>query len=313
MTRLSPGDRAPTSVRRLFVVQVLVGVIVGIGTVVLGTLLLSAGNLTPAVAAFLLGWIAVGVMALWWLERRKPLELPLASTTDWARDVRELRSSRLEIVNAFEIERRRIERDLHDGAQQHIVASSMKVGEARLLLDSRPEVPRQVTDLLAEAQDASDRALAALRATVAGIHPQILSDRGLEAAVRDLAQRSPVQAEVRVPHPLPPIPEAVAAAAYFLVSEALTNVAKHAPRAQTTVLLSADERLHVAIVDDGLGGARIERGRGLAGMAERLAAFGGALTVASPAGGPTSLTARIPLLLAQGQSGVDVAPPDRMT
>lgn len=283
----------------LFWAQIMVGGFGMFGTVLMVQTLTTTGFWFTG--AFV--WLGATIAALWAMERAKGLN-PKGDdgVTDWARHVRELRSSRLEIVEAFEIERGRIERDLHDGAQQHIVAAAMKVGEARLVLGDVPEVD----GLLAEAQDASDAALAALRATVAGIHPRILTDRGLEAAVRDLAHRSPANVAVQVPHPLPRLPEGVAAAAYFLVSEALTNVAKHAPQAQVSVLLSADERLHVAVVDDGPGGAKAERGRGLGGMTERLAAFGGTLEIASPAGGPTTLQARIPLLLSDGQPGVAV-------
>jgi len=216
-----------------------------------------------------------------------------------------LRDSRLEIVNAFEIERRRIERDLHDGAQQHLVAVSMKVGEAALLLEAGDD-PANVVSLIEQAQDASESALAALRRTVAGVHPAILSDLGLESAVRELAAHSAVDVRVRVPHRLPAVPDAVAAAAYFLVSEALTNIAKYAPEAGASVLMGADDQLHVSVVDDGEGGATVQGGHGLAGMTERLAAFGGILTVSSPAGGPTCVSARIPLLLPDGQAGITV-------
>ncbi|WP_205740821.1 sensor histidine kinase [Haloactinopolyspora alba] len=257
-------------------------------------------------------WLGLCIALQLALERRKSLVVPPRSGPEWAHHVGQLRSSRMAIVNAFEIERRRIERDLHDGAQQHIVASSLKIGEAVLLLSATGHETRelrQATDLLTQAQEATESALATLRTTVAGIHPKVLSDLGLDSAVRDLAHRSTLRAVVRVPHPLPSIPDAVAAAAYFLVSEALTNVAKHAPDAQVTVLLGADHQLHLSIVDDGPGGAHIRPGHGLAGMAERLAAFGGTLNVTSPSGGPTSLAARVPLLLPEGEPGVVVGAP----
>src|SRR5699024_652558 len=112
-----------------------------------------------------------------------------------------------------------------------------------------------------------------------------------------------------VPHRLPAVPDAVAAAAYFLVSEALTNIAKYAPEAGASVLMGADDQLHVSVVDDGEGGATVQSGHGLAGMTERLAAFGGILTVSSPAGGPTWVSARIPLLLPDGRAGITVEGP----
>ena len=226
-------------------------------------------------------------------------------------DLAELTESRREIVAAFEIERRRIERDLHDGAQQYLVAASIDVGEADLLLDSAtaggavvPEKMAEVRALLGKAQDDAESALRALRNTVAGIHPKVLSDLGLEAAVRSLAASSPLKVEVFVPNRLPAIPEGVIAAASFLVSEGLTNVAKYAPAARVSVLLAADEDLHVSVSDDGPGGASVQPDRGLSGMRERLAAFGGVLEVVSPPGGPTTLTGRIPLLLRQGEFGV---------
>ncbi|NYE01681.1 signal transduction histidine kinase [Kineosphaera limosa] len=313
--------RREISARALFWWQVLLGVGIGAGLVVILLALLavsaSIGWSVVAWPPVILAWVGLGIAGLWALERRKPVPLP-APGPAWSAHVRELRSSRLEIVNAFEIERRRIERDLHDGAQQHLVASSLQIGEAVLLLSqaeqgqkgqegdcSEPGDRRAVAlGLLERAQDATDAALAALRATVAGIHPAVLSDLGLEVAVRDLTDRSPVTVDVRVPHPLPPLPEPVAAAAYFLVAEALTNVAKHTPDSRATVLLACDDDLRVSIVDNGLGGAQVRPGHGLAGMTERLAAFGGALQVSSPLGGPTSLSARIPLLLDDGEVGI---------
>lgn len=241
--------RELVAARTLFWLQVTLGAVAGLGALICLSVMGAAGRWAPIALLMLVTWLGSCLAALWALERRKPLAGPPTGAAGWAQHVRELRSSRLEIVNAFEIERRRIERDLHDGAQQHIVASSMKIGEALLTLTTTrtgTRELRQVTDLITQAQDATDAALAALRATVAGIHPQVLSDLGLAAAVRDLAHRAPVEVVVRVPHPLPPIPEGVTAAAYFLLSEALTNVAKHAPDAHVTVLLAADDQLHMS-------------------------------------------------------------------
>lgn len=300
---MTPSTKATMSAGILFWLQIGVGVAGGVGAVAVLTGLTRSAN--PVAGVFLLIWIGATIAGLWALERRK-VSPPIGADA-WARHVRELRDSRLEIVNAFEIERRRIERDLHDGAQQHLVAVSMKVGEAALLLEADGDrATANVTSLIAQAQDAGESAIAALRRTVAGVHPAILSDLGLESAVRELAAQSAVDVRVRVPHRLPGMPDAVAAAAYFLVSEALTNIAKYAPDASTTVLVSADDQLHVSIVDDGNGGATIQSGHGLAGMTERLAAFGGLLTVSSPYGGPTWVSARIPLLLPDGQAGVSV-------
>lgn len=240
--------------------------------------------------------------------------LPLVDSQTYANELSEVTRSRREIVQAFEIERRRIERDLHDGAQQYIVAASMQVGEASMLLDQarqsadgavisddRSHQLAQAAVLLNRAQDTTDQALTELRRTVAGIHPKVLSDMGLEEAVRDIASRSGLNVTVRVPHPLPKLPEGVVAAAYFLVSESLTNVAKYAGNVPVTVLLAADQDLHVSIVDMGPGGAVMKPGHGLSGMKERLLAFGGDLRVSSPPGGPTSVSTNLPLLLFKGE------------
>ncbi|MDR6939497.1 sensor histidine kinase [Arcanobacterium hippocoleae] len=249
-----------------------------------------------------------------------------------AEQISELRASRREIVRAFEIERRRIERDLHDGAQQYIVAANMALGEAQLILQMCLEktekvladsgtVPdssgdsvnavdavnaqlHELSRILFRAQDAGEEGLRSLRAAVNNIHPHVLSNVGLEVAVRAAAESSPAAAQVVAPHPLPLMPDGVAAAAYFFVCEALTNVAKYAPSARATILLAADKTLHVSVVDDGPGGAKISPGHGLAGLRERLAAFGGDLRCDSPQGGPTTVAASIPLLLEPGESGI---------
>lgn len=234
-----------------------------------------------------------------------------------AEEIVQLHRSRREIVDAFEIERRRIERDLHDGAQQYLVAASMKVGEAELNLEmlasseSSKDCPegedsgesdtcaqiQQILVLLREAQDANDQALAALRRTVAGVHPKVLSDKGLAEAVRDVCAESPLKVDVRMPFELPKLPPGAAAAAYYLVCESLTNVAKYAPQAEVSVLVVAGSSLVVSITDNGAGGASINPGHGLAGLQARLEAFGGALRVISPTGGPTTVRGEIPILV----------------
>ncbi|WIK88750.1 histidine kinase [Varibaculum cambriense] len=234
-----------------------------------------------------------------------------------AEEIVQLHRSRREIVDAFEIERRRIERDLHDGAQQYLVAASMKVGEAELNLEmlasseSSKDCPegedngesdtcaqiQQILGLLREAQDANDQALAALRRTVAGVHPKVLSDKGLAEAVRDVCAESPLKVDVRMPFELPKLPPGAAAAAYYLVCESLTNVAKYAPQAEVSVLVVAGSSLVVSITDNGAGGASINPGHGLAGLQARLEAFGGTLRVISPTGGPTTVRGEIPILV----------------
>lgn len=213
--------------------------------------------------------------------------------------IAELTKSRRTIADAFEIERRRIENDLHDGAQQFIVAASLKLGEAELQASGSAD--EELLELLAEARGHLQDGLRALRRTVHGIHPQVLRDRGLAAAVEEMAEIHGPHVAVRVPHPLPELGESVLAAAYFFCAEALTNAAKHAPGAPVTVLITTDSALRISVLDQGPGGAVL--GRGLTGMRERLAAFDGTMELHSPPGGPTSLRAQVPLLLDRGESG----------
>ena len=219
-----------------------------------------------------------------------------------AQTIAALTASRRAIVDAYEVERHRIERDLHDGTQQYLVAAALMIGEARLsaTVASDPELAER----LSEAQAAIQRGLDALRVTVRGIHPQILTEQGLAAALADVAEAAATQVRIVCPNPLPAIPEGVLATAYFFACEAIANAAKHAPRAEVSVLLTADELLRVSVVDSGPGGARFAAGHGLAGMRERLAAVGGELTISSPMGGPTQVLASIPLLLQRGEPGV---------
>jgi signal transduction histidine kinase len=187
-------------------------------------------------------------------------------------------------------ERRRIERDLHDGAQQRLVALAMDLGMAREKLASQPEAARALID---EAHDGAKRALAELRNLARGIHPAVLTDRGLDAAISALAARSPVPVEVDVQlHGRPPA--AVESTAYFVVAEALANVAKHAAATHAEVrVIRKDEWLLVEVCDDSVGGAD-PAGGGLAGLADRVAAVDGRLAVASPQGGPTVVRAELP-------------------
>lgn len=225
-----------------------------------------------------------------------------------AQQIMQLVASRREIVHAFEIERRRIERDLHDGAQQYFVAENMAIGEALLMLHmyagQLPEPLRDLPMVLERAQRVGEQGLAALRTTVNNIHPKILSDLGLEEAIKLAAQVSIADVRVITPHPLPEMPEGVIATAYFFTTEALTNCAKYAPEAHVSILLVCDQALHVSVVDDGPGGAQILSGHGLAGLRERLEAFGGELRMESPIGGPTTVVASIPLLLFPGETAI---------
>lgn len=223
---------------------------------------------------------------------------------DAARAIEQLTASRRVIVDAYEVERRRIERDLHDGTQQYLVTAAMMLGEARL----SPSVAADANleRLLDHAQAALAKGLSALRATVRGIHPQVLVERGLAAALSDVAQASAAEVRIVCPHMLPGLPEGVLAASYFFACEAIVNAAKYAPGASVTVLLTTDSHLRVSVVDTGAGGALLRPGHGLAGMRERLAAFGGELGISSPQGGPTQVAASLPLLLNRGQPGVEL-------
>ena len=207
------------------------------------------------------------------------------------RKVDELRESRRELVDVFAQERRRIERDLHDGAQQHLVLLSLHLGEAEYALDQGNTA--EAKQALAAAQASVEAAMTALRETVRGIHPQILSDRGLVAAVHELASRQPVAVDVIVGGEQEP-GEAVSLAAYYLVSEAFTNAAKHSRATRCRVELRLNDPLELEVFDDGIGGARIVPGHGLSGLMERAQAVGGQCWLTSPIGGPTHLRAVFP-------------------
>ena len=203
----------------------------------------------------------------------------------------ELAASRARIVTAGDVERRRLERNLHDGAQQRLVALSLSLRLALAKLDSDPAAARAT---LAGAGDELVLALAELRELARGLHPAVLSDRGLRAAVEMLAGRSPVPVEI-ADIPDERLPEPVEAGAYFLIAEALTNVAKYADASTVRVRVAAsDASVVVEVSDDGIGGADPGAGSGLRGLADRVEALGGSLEVVSPAGAGTSLRAEIP-------------------
>jgi len=210
--------------------------------------------------------------------------------TELGRQVVELTRSRKRLADAFEVERRRIERDLHDGAQQRLVALNMTLGLARL--DAPPGSP--VAARLEEAHSQAKQVLAELRELIRGVHPQILTDRGLAAAIDEIAARSPVPVDVDIvlPGRLSPAAETTA---YFVVSEALTNVARHsgAARARVHGRTGADQ-LIVEVRDDGRGGAQATDGSGLSGLTDRVAAAGGKLILSSPPGGPTLVRVELP-------------------
>jgi signal transduction histidine kinase len=203
----------------------------------------------------------------------------------------ELAASRARIVTAGDVERRRLERNLHDGAQQRLVALSLALRLAQAKLDSDPAGARQTH---AAAGEELSLALAELRELARGLHPAVLTDRGLRPAVEMLAGRAPVPVEIEEV-PAERLPEPVEAAAYYLIAEALTNVAKYAAASSVRVrVVTSDATVVVEVADDGAGGADPAAGTGLRGLADRLEALGGSLDVVSPPGAGTSLRAEIP-------------------
>jgi signal transduction histidine kinase len=203
-----------------------------------------------------------------------------------------LQSSRARGVDAAESERRRIERDLHDGAQQRLVAVAMALGRAKSKLGNADN--EALAELIDEAHADAKLAVSELRDLARGIYPAVLADRGLDAALSSLAAKSPVPVDVEVtidPRP----PAAVETTAYFIVGESLTNIAKHAEAKQIQVRVSrTEDRVVVEVTDDGKGGAELRPGGGLAGLADRAATIDGVITVFSPLGGPTVVRADLP-------------------
>ncbi len=203
-----------------------------------------------------------------------------------------LNESRSQAVDASAAELRRIERDLHDGAQARLVSLGMSIGLAEQVLRDDPDLALK---LLAEARESSGQALTDLRHLVRGIHPPVLAERGLDGAVRALALTLPLPVELRIELPgLPPAP--VESAAYFAVAEILANVVKHSAARSAWVQLeyNAQARLIAIVGDDGVGGAVPRIGGGLRGIERRLAAFDGVIAVTSPVGGPTVVTMELP-------------------
>jgi signal transduction histidine kinase len=204
---------------------------------------------------------------------------------------RKLAASRIRIVQAGDTERRRLERNLHDGAQQRLVSLALKL---RLIKGSLRENPQAAEAFLAEADTELDHALEELRELARGIHPAVLTDRGLEAAIRTLADRAPVPVDLT--HlPDDRLPESVEAAIYYLVAEAITNVAKYAQASRASVAIERSNGYATVVVqDDGIGGAEPGPGSGLVGLADRVEALGGRLHIESPVGHGTQLSAEIP-------------------
>jgi len=213
------------------------------------------------------------------------------SAAQLAQRVEELQGSRARVVDAAEAERRRIERNLHDGAQQRLVALAMNLGRARARYDDDPDAARRMLD---EAHDDAKLALAELRDLARGLHPAVLTDRGLDAALSGLAARSsiPVTLDVQVDPRCSPTIEAIA---YFVVSETLANAAKHSKASAVHVTVRRTPvALRLAIADDGVGGADATAGSGLSGLADRVGGVDGSIQIDSPPGGPTLITVELP-------------------
>ena len=243
----------------------------------LGLVLLAAApRLTAAVAAL----DARSARALLGPSRAEELE----------HRVEHLTQTRTGVVDAADAERRRLERDLHDGTQQRLVALAMNLGLARV----QAQTAQQAHRALAEAHEEAKAALAELRNLIRGLHPAVLEDRGLDAALSGVAARLPIPVRLTVDVPRRP-PPTIEAVAYFVVSESLTNITKHAQASQAEVVVQrAGDRLHIIISDDGVGGADPARGTGLAGLAKRAASVDGTFEIASPSGGPTLITVDLP-------------------
>ena len=212
----------------------------------------------------------------------------------------QLNESRSQAVDASAAELRRIERDLHDGAQARLVSLGMSIGLAEQVLRNDPDLALK---LLAEARESSGQALTDLRHLVRGIHPPVLAERGLEGAVRALTLTVPIPVDLRIELPGQP-PAPVESAAYFAIAEVLANVVKHSAARSAWVLLeyNSQARLIVSIGDDGTGGAAPRIGGGLRGIERRLAAFDGVIAVTSPVGGPTVVTMELPCELSSART-----------
>ena len=268
-----PGARASFG---LFVVTQLWGAVAACAVGVIGCLLV-APHLTTGLAGL------DGRIGRHLLGRRPGDDLRQAVT--------KLEASRVAAVDTAERERQRIERDLHDGAQQRLVSVAMELGRAEEQFDRDPERARE---LVRGAHRDAKAALAELRQLVRGFHPAILEDRGLDAALSAVVARVSVPVDLSVDVAERP-PAALESAAYFVVTEALANMAKHSHATKVSIAIARrDDRLVVEITDNGVGGADPAKGSGLAGLEERVSGHGGWMQVLSPPGGPTTVLVELP-------------------
>jgi len=242
--------------------------------------------------AFGLWWYLEPVLMRWRAELDRAMLAPPRSVLE--RRVAEVSQSRSESIDHSAAELRRIERDLHDGAQARLVALGMNLGLAEELLATDPDAAAR---LLSEARTVTTSALGDLRSVVRGIHPPVLADRGLAGAVQALALDMSLPVSVTIVLPgRPPAP--VESAVYFATSELLANIGKHAAATRASIDVGHDGRaLWLVVEDDGGGGASLGTGSGLSGVARRLAAFDGTMDLVSPVGGPTTIRLEVPCAL----------------
>jgi signal transduction histidine kinase len=259
--------------------------------------LMTVHGTIPTLPLALLGLALLVIGAPWVLAGVTAVQASLAvhllgvsPTRVLEKRVGQLKESRDRSVDAA-AERRRIERDLHDGAQQRLVALAMDLGMARENLHTDPQA---AWALVEEAHQESKRALVELRDLARGIHPAVLVDGGLDPALSALAASCPVPVQVRVDLDARPSAR-IEAVAYFVVAEALTNVARHAHANRASVALARrGDRLTIEVRDDGVGGADLAKGTGLAGLGDRVSTVDGRLDVLSPPGGPTTILVELP-------------------
>ncbi|HEX7160349.1 MAG TPA: histidine kinase [Trebonia sp.] len=263
-----------------------------------GAALVSHPGTSVAVGVYL---TAAGLAALlaapWYTSAIRALDLRMArallgpSRADQLEhQVEHLTQTRAGVVDAADAERRRLERDLHDGTQQRLVSLAINLGMARTQASTADEAKQAI----AEAHEEAKAALAELRDLIRGLHPAVLEDRGLDAALSGVTARMqiPVRLDVDMPRRPTPVIEAVA---YFVVSEGLANIAKHSQATEAAVFVQrSGDRLHVIVTDDGVGGANPARGTGLVGLARRAASVDGTFEIDSPPGGPTLLSVDLP-------------------
>ncbi len=255
------------------------------------------GAPVPAGVLLTAAGLAMLLIAPWYTSAVRALDLRLgrallgpSRADELEHQVEHLTQTRAGVVDAADAERRRLERDLHDGTQQRLVSLAINLGMARAQAGTADEAKQAI----AEAHEEAKAALAELRDLIRGLHPAVLEDRGLDAALSGVTARMqiPVRLDVDMPRRPAPVIEAVA---YFVVSEGLANIAKHSQATEAAVFVQrSGDRLHVIVTDDGVGGADPARGTGLAGLARRAASVDGTFEIDSPPGGPTLLTVDLP-------------------